>query len=1532
MKYSKVLGYLIVFLFLVVAVQGVSAATLNVGKWTENDGPVFDPSAKAYYPSVVKVSDNDYRMWYGSDSGIGYATSTDGLSWTEIQNPVSGLATKANHPLVEHIGGRYLMWYGVYETALYSINAIRYAESTDGITWTNDQAITGDIISGIAGQWNGGSYGAVDILYNSSATNTGTNPFDYSYAMYFDGTTGGYESIGLGYSSDGKDWRLYGEILPRGGDGKWDSNYATFGTIIKESDGNWYMWYSGGQSVSSDGIGYATSSNGLTWTKSSDNPILHYTDGVSWRNDRTYTPMVLKDGDTYKMWFSGKSGNNYAIGYATSTSPHYPYSTIQAAIDNASEGDTIEVGTGTYNENININKRVSIIGAGSSDAGTVIKSSTGSVISIRNSGLVDDLLTIKSVQLKPTEQSGIEIIGDVKYVKLDDVKVIGRNSITASTAEIGLKIWVGNNLSNSIIANSNFEKLDYGWYFARNPDGTLPNMSSIVKNLEVNNIVIKDNYLKGMYIEKLSDTTFTDIIVDHNGCNELNQSVVSNANGAGIDINLKNDVYANIYFIRANIINNGIRTKEGAGLMIKARGTGSDNVNYGTSTSLTNVQINGGTFTGNERGIRIGEPNKSNAGPTNVVIRNANIYGNAQTYIGTNGSAYGDLVNNVTSQINASYNYWGTNNGSMIATLVNGNVDYDFWMNNPIEITPDTPEVSIDDDNGYVNNSIINFILNAIGNLPDLFALSLNNLDWTSWTIWGHSSQVNVNNFDLTNSSIGGNSNDGEKIIYVNVTSYSGRENSTANHDSVIFDTTTPFLNNVNITGAYFNGTDYIFSPANQDGNYDSITIIMNASELVDWGTIFIYNSSGNKVDRFNAESGLKNNRTKTWDGHFSSSYGNSSLFVPTGIYTINTTITDQAENKITLNAGKILVDNDAPVFSNPGISSEYFRANEDVQLNITVSDNIQLKEVILNLGGTNHTVSSNNSGEFYFTVQKGTYSAGNNITYRWYAKDVVGNANSSSENSFLVVSGPMINSFSPSQSKIAVKANESSIFSVSASDSQSNLLNYSWYVDSQLIQSGENNSFVYNSSALGNFNILVNITDEFGKDATRNWTLAVTDIPIIETFTSPETTNLSAVPNISAVQNFKLATNEGKIDFGSEILDLSNVIDIDNSVKIENGVVAVNTSRYAELNRPARITLTGLSYSTVPKIFYDNGFTINAGEINKECDFCKIINYTDFPTTNGTIIFTVEHFTSFRIGGSGEIYDLNLLTHLDKCKNGVQGNLTMSVKDPDTGDEFGPAEIMGIKVKIKNNADGDKNVAVKAILYNRNRNYAEENAESDYENIDSGEDEVYELEMEIPDDIQDNEGYILFFKTYEEDKESEQCNYEIFGIDVKREEHDVILDKVLVKPESIFSGEYAEISADLSNIGKSDEEVYVEVANDKLGILEKSELFEIKEDKSSAVNLRIKIPEDAEEGNYTLQIKAVFEDGENSESMDIYVGKSKEITEEKIPITTKVLNEVPKSKIGPLEIVNFLLITGLVIILSAIGIVSLRKRKKQEE
>lgn len=310
--------------------------------WTEDvSNPIFGEGTtpgvpKAYYPNVVYDASSfggayTYKMWYGtSGHKTGLAYSNDGIIWTDH----GVVMTNGYHAQVIYdangFGGSvyYKMWYWDSNN-LYNIGAVRYTESTDGITWTNDQpsqnAATGVPFIAASG-WNNGSYGPSTILYNATATNTGTNPFDYSYAMYFIGNPAGNGMTGLAYSSDGIKWNGYdsdsdGNADPvLVGSESWAA-YAEGWTILQNAPNDYEMWYSGGVGASNHGIGHATSTDGLVWTKDASNPIFYKNDGIAWRDSRTYTPSVIKDGSVYKMWFSGKdvANGNYSLGYAILT-------------------------------------------------------------------------------------------------------------------------------------------------------------------------------------------------------------------------------------------------------------------------------------------------------------------------------------------------------------------------------------------------------------------------------------------------------------------------------------------------------------------------------------------------------------------------------------------------------------------------------------------------------------------------------------------------------------------------------------------------------------------------------------------------------------------------------------------------------------------------------------------------------------------------------------------------------------------------------------------------------------------------------------------------------------------------------------------------------------------------------------------------------------------------------------------------------------------------------------------------------------
>lgn len=81
----------------------------------------------------------------------------------------------------------------------------------------------------------------------------------------------------------------------------WDKNIRERGYIIKENDG-YHLWYTGYQEntdVDFMSLGYATSPDGLVWTRYTHNPIFN----ESWTEDM----MVIKSGDIYYMFAEGRN-------------------------------------------------------------------------------------------------------------------------------------------------------------------------------------------------------------------------------------------------------------------------------------------------------------------------------------------------------------------------------------------------------------------------------------------------------------------------------------------------------------------------------------------------------------------------------------------------------------------------------------------------------------------------------------------------------------------------------------------------------------------------------------------------------------------------------------------------------------------------------------------------------------------------------------------------------------------------------------------------------------------------------------------------------------------------------------------------------------------------------------------------------------------------------------------------------------------------------------------------------------------------
>jgi len=87
------------------------------------------------------------------------------------------------------------------------------------------------------------------------------------------------------------------------------------------------------------------------------------------------------------------------------------YSSIQAAIDAAKGGEVVEVGSGTYNENVVVNKSITLRGENTGAGVTVVNAlGSGSAVVLKADGIVLEDLYITSAGLYPS--AGIEVISD----------------------------------------------------------------------------------------------------------------------------------------------------------------------------------------------------------------------------------------------------------------------------------------------------------------------------------------------------------------------------------------------------------------------------------------------------------------------------------------------------------------------------------------------------------------------------------------------------------------------------------------------------------------------------------------------------------------------------------------------------------------------------------------------------------------------------------------------------------------------------------------------------------------------------------------------------------------------------------------------------------------------------------------------------------------------------------------------------------------------------------------------------------------
>jgi predicted GH43/DUF377 family glycosyl hydrolase len=179
-------------------------------------------------------------------------------------------------------------------------------------------AVTGQpVLSKSSLSWEASFFWRPCVIFTGSA-----------YMMYYSGEDkNGVDGIGLVTSTDGVTWTRYAQnpVLLRGNYGTWESGSANEQWVVYEG-GEYKMWYSGqmysvlNKTILGYAIGYATSPDGIHWTKYSGNPVFAHGPPGAFDEKWVFRPMVIATASSYTMYYIGdNAAGDHSVGRASSS-------------------------------------------------------------------------------------------------------------------------------------------------------------------------------------------------------------------------------------------------------------------------------------------------------------------------------------------------------------------------------------------------------------------------------------------------------------------------------------------------------------------------------------------------------------------------------------------------------------------------------------------------------------------------------------------------------------------------------------------------------------------------------------------------------------------------------------------------------------------------------------------------------------------------------------------------------------------------------------------------------------------------------------------------------------------------------------------------------------------------------------------------------------------------------------------------------------------------------------------------------------
>jgi uncharacterized membrane protein len=242
---------------------------------------------------------------------------------------------------------------------------------------------------------------------------------------------------------------------------------------------------------------------------------------------------------------------------------------------------------------------------------------------------------------------------------------------------------------------------------------------------------------------------------------------------------------------------------------------------------------------------------------------------------------------------------------------------------------------------------------------------------------------------------------------------------------------------------------------------------------------------------------------------------------------------------------------------------------------------------------------------------------------------------------------------------------------------------------------------------------------------------------------------------------------------------------------------------------------------------------------------------------------------------GIGATVTYQPTVRLSYCDSGIRGSdFTVTIKEPNEGEDFYPNNEIPVMIRVKNSNDDDRDVILNVNLYDETDNDFLDTEEETDATIEGDSSEDFEFTLKVPLDVSNTHDYRVYAKAYEDGNEEGQCSEDYLSIDIKKESHSILIDKVEI-PATATCDSTFDVKVKLANAGKNDEEdVKVQVVNSGLGISEEK-LIDIDSGESRTVTIPVTIQKNTAENDYTFTIRAYFHLSDDEYQKDVSTSKA---------------------------------------------------------